>query len=168
MKAPLWAALAALTFALPGTASAFDFTPRTVSVYGAVGAGSGEVQINQNSTANFAGVIQAGPNVSTSIQQSGQYNSAVIGQVGGATSATALQTGAGWNHAQVGQTGNNNSAIVGQIGYANGAMVGQFGPNSVAGIGQVGPQNRATLFHRWPCPRHGRAGAPASFQSHRS
>jgi hypothetical protein len=85
MKTLRGAALAALLLA-SSTAIAGDFDVPTVSVYGAVGAGSGDVSIKQNSTYNFAGVVQAGPHVAANVQQSGRYNTAVVGQVGQTTS----------------------------------------------------------------------------------
>ena len=59
MKTLRWAALAALTLASPA-AMAGDLGPPSVSVYGAIGIGPGNIAIQQNSTANFAGVLQVG------------------------------------------------------------------------------------------------------------
>jgi hypothetical protein len=126
MKTLRWAALAALTLTSPA-AWAGDFDVPTVSVYGAIGVGSGDVVIRQNSTANFAGVMQVGPHVSAAIQQSGQYNAAMVGQIGQATSATVLQNG-GSNNALVRQMGRLNNALVGQIGADNRARVGRHRP----------------------------------------
>src|SRR4051812_11019092 len=99
MKTLRWAALAALTLA-SSAAMAGDLGPPSVSVYGAIGIGPGNIAIQQNSTANFAGVLQVGPGATTSIQQTGQHNAAVVGQVGDGSSATVLQNG-GRNRALV-------------------------------------------------------------------
>src|SRR3954469_6196710 len=101
MRTLRWAALAALTLASPA-AMAGDFGAPSVSVYGAIGIGPGNIAIQQNSTANFAGVLQVGPGVTTSIQQTGQHNAAVVGQVGDGSSANVLQNG-GRNRALVRQ-----------------------------------------------------------------
>ena len=59
MKTLRWAALAALTLASPA-AMAGDLGGPSVSVYGAIRIGPGNIAIQQNSTANFAGVLRGG------------------------------------------------------------------------------------------------------------
>src|SRR5688572_21073522 len=102
MKA-LTGALAALALTASASLAAEPFRP-TVSVIGVVQAGSGDVAIKQNSTANFAGVVQGGANVSASVQQGGQYNSASVAQFGKTTNATVLQTGGRLNYGAISQS----------------------------------------------------------------
>ena len=147
MKALALAAIAALPL-LSGAALADPFRP-TVSVIGVVQAGSGDVAIRQNSTANFAGVVQGGRNVSASVQQNGQYNVGSVSQFGGRTNATVLQTGGRLNVGAINQAGRiSNTAVMGQIGTMNVGRINQIGPSNLAGLGQLGAFNAGAIRQR--------------------
>lgn len=72
-----------------------------------------DVNINQNSQNNMAGVMQAGGNPSASVNQSGQSNFGMVNQTGDSTRASINQTGR-TNDAMVGQSGNRNTSSINQ------------------------------------------------------
>jgi hypothetical protein len=72
-----------------------------------------DVNVNQNSQNNVAGVMQAGPNASANVNQTGRNNRAGVTQMGNNNRAGVNQTGR-TNNAAVGQSGARNSSNIRQ------------------------------------------------------
>jgi outer membrane lipase/esterase len=88
------------------------------------GAGGSVVQVNgpinltQTGVDNVAGVVQVGPDATTTIGQSGIFNRSAVVQVG-----------------------NNNNAVITQGGLFNRSLLLQFAPNNAATLVQNGTSN---------------------------
>jgi hypothetical protein len=127
MKMLKLTAAAALTLV---SSAALALEPTTVSVIGITQVGSGSVSTSQNSTMNFVGSYQNGPNVQGNFQQRGVYNSVSGYQTGGATKAIVGQQGV-YNTTTFTQRGPSNSGAFTQAGVpgrpgSNFLNVGQF------------------------------------------
>lgn len=101
------------------------------------------------SVQNVANVGQHGSEVSSTIEQVGAANNALVIQDGSVNSSTVFQgpgsAGPGFNTAQVHQFGSNSTSSLTQLGSGNAAFVTQGGAHNMSWISQIGTGNVANV-----------------------